>query len=94
MPIRLPTLANRWGQAHRTCAALPTSTEVGAKDHFRRRSRVRAYSRRKNEASKGLAATYKDGEKLIPYHIITGGKDPCDVADELWNFAAKCSIKK
>lgn len=57
MPIRLPTLANRWSQARRTCAALPTSTEVGAKDHFRRRSRVRAYSRRKNEASKGLAAS-------------------------------------
>ncbi|KAL3220711.1 hypothetical protein MRX96_005159 [Rhipicephalus microplus] len=41
-----------------------------------------------------LSLAYKDGEKLIPYHIITGGKDPCDVADELWNFAAKCSIKK
>ncbi|KAH7982563.1 hypothetical protein HPB52_005656 [Rhipicephalus sanguineus] len=41
-----------------------------------------------------LSAVYKDGEKLIPHHIVTCGKDPCDVADELWNFAAECSTKK
>ncbi|KAL3172275.1 hypothetical protein MRX96_013249 [Rhipicephalus microplus] len=55
MPIQLPTSANRWSQARLTCAALPTSNKVSAKDHFRRRSRVRAYSRRKNKASQGLA---------------------------------------
>ncbi|KAL3192721.1 hypothetical protein MRX96_058774 [Rhipicephalus microplus] len=67
MPIRLPTLAIRWSQARRTCAALPTSTKVGAKDHFRRRSRVRAYSRQKNEASKGLAASaFKCRDVQVP----------------------------
>ncbi|KAL3192736.1 hypothetical protein MRX96_058788 [Rhipicephalus microplus] len=67
MPIRLPTLAIRWSQARRTCAALPMSTKFGAKDHFRRRSRVRAYSRQKNEASKGLAASaFKCWDVQVP----------------------------
>ncbi|KAL1443592.1 hypothetical protein MTO96_030261 [Rhipicephalus appendiculatus] len=41
-----------------------------------------------------LSAVYEDGENLIPFHVLTNGKDPCDVADDLWNFAAECSTKK
>ncbi|KAL3243045.1 hypothetical protein MRX96_020721 [Rhipicephalus microplus] len=50
MPIQLPTSANRW--IWRTVP--PSSTKASAKEHFRHRSRVRAYLRRKDEASKGL----------------------------------------
>ncbi|KAL1475361.1 hypothetical protein MTO96_037337 [Rhipicephalus appendiculatus] len=54
MPIRLPPSANGRSPARRTPAALQVH-QASAKDHFRRRSRERAYSRRKDEANKGLA---------------------------------------
>lgn len=55
MPIRPLTSADGWSPARRTCAPLQAH-QASAKDHFRRRSRVRAYSRRKDEAGKCLAA--------------------------------------
>lgn len=40
-----------------------------------------------------LSAVYKDGDKLIPHHVVTTGKDPYEIADELWKFDEDCSIK-
>ncbi|XP_065302448.1 uncharacterized protein [Dermacentor albipictus] len=41
-----------------------------------------------------LSAVYKADGKLIPHHIVTTGRDPCDIADELWKFDEECSTEK
>ncbi|XP_065287561.1 kinetochore protein Spc24-like [Dermacentor albipictus] len=41
-----------------------------------------------------LSAVYTRDGKSIPYHVVTTGRDPCDIADELWKFDEECSTKK